>query len=94
MGFPNLFMVMSCRKDFTRIAFRVNPETYVESDVKDEKGKPKITSLKSTYWYRNRKDVGKAERRMRVYEDDIPLALEQLEHAYKTTRDYDNYKNK
>ena len=94
MGFPNLFMVMSCRKDFTRIAFRVNPETYVESDVKDEKGKPKITSLKSTYWYRNRKDIGKAERRMRVYEDDIPLALEQLEHAYKTTRDYDNYKNK
>ena len=84
--FRDLFMVMSGRKTICRIAFRIDPSTY------EDKHENKIDKVKG-WWFRHEvKDPKRNERRMRVNEDDIPLVLEQLEHAYNVTKNELNYR--
>ena len=85
--FRDLFMVMSGRKTICKIAFRVNPSTYEDNNP------TKIQKVVG-WWFRHSNQTSGNERRMRIAKDDIPLVLKELEHAYKTTLDYDNYKNK
>ena len=80
----NCFMVMDCHQSVFNVTYRINPGSYVEQDnLKAKDGKLKI---KLSHWYfRNKKGTQKSEAVMRVSEEDIPLVLTELEHAYMVT---------
>ena len=84
------FLVLNCGKETFRAFFRVDPTTYNNSPNLDS-----WSSDKGRFF----KHGNETERRMRVgwlYDgvgDRIPECLEQLEHAYHTTKEQLNYKN-
>ena len=93
LEFRNKFMVMECLRGSFNVSYRINPNTYTEKDdLKDKDGEPKIK--KSSWYFRNNQKVGLVDRSMKVFDEDIPLVLEELEHAYKITMEELNYKKK
>ena len=92
----NLFLIISIKETVLKIIFRIDPNNldFVNNKMKDEKGKLKIRKRNSAGWFRKTNYIpDHAERVMRVYEEDFPLVLEQIEHAYQTTSKRLNYKN-
>ena len=84
---------MECLRGSFNVSYRINPDTYIEKeDLKDKDGEPKIK--KSSWYFRNNQKVGLVDRSMKVFDEDIPLVLEELEHAYKITMEELNYKKK
>lgn len=85
-GIKNCFAVLNCGKTVFNLFFRVDPQTFEDDN-------PKIRQLpsKKGWFFKHGKNT---ERRMRVYDEDIPLVLEKLEHAYKVTKEQVNYKGK
>lgn len=63
---------MSCGKNTSRIMFRINPETFVDGE--------KIRIVNGWFFPRGK------ERRMRILDEDIPLILENIKHAYEATK--------
>jgi hypothetical protein len=89
----NKFMVMDCKRTRFNVSYRINPDTYIEKDdLKDKDGKPKIR--KASWYFRNKRSIGLADRSITVFDEDIPLVLEELEHAYKITMEELNYSKK
>ena len=68
----NMFALMNCGKDTSRIMFRINPATFVDDE--------KIRKVNGWFFPRD------TERRMRVKEEDFSDILQRLEHAYNATK--------
>ena len=68
----NMFALLNCGKDTSRIMFRINPDTFSDDDK----------TRKVNGWFFPRG----TERRMRVKEEDFPDILQRLEHAYNITK--------
>ena len=83
-------MVMDCHQSVFNVSYRIDPNSYVEQgNLKNKDGKPKI---RITHWYfRNKTGTQKSEAVIGVSEEDIPLVLTELEHAYMVTDKELNY---
>lgn len=68
----NMFALMNCGKDTSKIMFRIDPETFTNDDK----------TRKVNGWFFPRG----TEHRIRVKEEDFSDILQRLEHVYNTTK--------
>ena len=66
----NMFALMNCGKDVSSIMFRINSDTFVEDE--------KVRNVKGWFF--------PEERRIYVKEENLPIILQKIEHAYNTTK--------
>ena len=92
----NLFLVITLKPTVLNVTFRIDPNNlaFVNKKIEYKKKGSAIRKRGGANWFRKTSHIpGHAERRMRVYEEDLPIVLEQIEHAYQTTSQRLNYKN-
>ena len=69
----NRFMLLSCGKNTSRIMFRIDSDTFMDNNEK-------ISKVNGWFFPRG------TERRIGLSEADLPLILNQIDHAYNATK--------
>jgi hypothetical protein len=85
-------LIITVKKEVLKIIFRIDPNNtaFANAYIKNKK----LSKRKWADWFRELKSPDHAERRMAIRSsEDLPLALEQIEHAYQITSKRLNYKN-
>ena len=89
-------LVITLKKTVLNVIFRIDPNNlaFVNKKIEYKNNESAAKPRKYATWFRKTDYIPEhAERIMRVYEEDLPLVLEQIEHAYQTTSKRLNYKN-
>ena len=92
----NLFLIIAVKQTVVKIIYRIDPNdlNFVNKKIEYKNNESAAKPRKYANWFRKTDYIPEhAERIMRVYEEDLPLVLEQIEYAYQTTSKRLNYKN-
>ena len=76
----NRFMLLSCGKNTSRIMYRIDPDIFIDNNEK-------IRKVNGWFFSRG------TERRIGLSEEDLPLILNQIDHAYNATKKLENKHN-